>query len=512
MNAKADRWRALRVEQLRRELARRSLVEQARWVSPEHAYERWHEEVAVALDWLLSGCGDSRRLLIEAPPGHGKTEIIGRNATVAFMGRNPGAGVLYATHTQDPTADRVSRDVRERAKVCSRLWPHLSHEPMASGRECVVGVRYWETQGGGFFRAVGVGAGTAGTHVGFAVVDDPFANAAAARSSTTREEVWEWIGRDVESRLTRSGGPLAMTHTRWHMDDAAGRVRASGKCLPWPGADKAVGGVWYVMSHPAIAEVEGADWRAVGEALCPITMGIAKLEAIRNSPTMTPQAFGSLYQQRPTDDADAVVQRDWTLKRHRFDYAAATAMRWDDIILSADLTFGASATSDYCSMQVWGRLGPDRYLLDRINKRLTYTEARQALRDLCGKWPNVRAKLIERAANGAAMVDELSREIPGVIPVKVTGRVVPEKFATTAHLWQAGNVLLPDATIAPWVVEYAEQIASVPAAAHDDDAAATAHALTYWQEGKAEPTADDHARAATTMATFGGGAFGSMPW
>jgi len=195
---------------------------------------------------------------------------------------------------------------------------------------------------------------------------------------------------------------------------------------------------------------------------------------------MTPKAFGALYQQRPTDDAEAIVKAAWTLKRHTITRSAAQAMKWDDLILSADLTFGKSATSDFNSIQIWGRLGPDRYLLDRVNRRMTYTESRQALRDLCGAWPRLRAKLIEQAASGGPMVDELSREFSGVIGVHVTGNVAIGKFGTTAYQWQAGNVILPDATIAPWVGDYVAEI--LFQTAHDDDRAATAHALTYLSE------------------------------
>ena len=49
-------------------------------------------------------------------------------------------------------------------------------------------------------------------------------------------------------------------------------------------------------------------------------------------------------------------------------------------------------------------------MADCINKRMTYTESRQAFRDMCGAWPRAHAKLIELAASGHPMVDELSRD------------------------------------------------------------------------------------------------------
>jgi len=62
---------------------------------------------------------------------------------------------------------------------------------------------------------------------------------------------------------------------------------------------------------------------------------------------------------------------------------------------------------------------------------------------------------VEDAANGAAVTDVLKKEIHGIIPVKPLGGKVVRAHAVTAVV-EAGNVFIPDASVAPWVHDFIE--------------------------------------------------------
>jgi phage terminase large subunit-like protein len=111
------------------------------------------------------------------------------------------------------------------------------------------------------------------------------------------------------------------------------------------------------------------------------------------------EAAGQL-QQRPAPAEGNIIKRSWW----KF---YSELPEFDVQCLSADLTFKDTVNSDFVVLQVWGRKGANKYLLDQVRARLSFTESLQAIKNLCAKWPNVQAKYIEDAANGAALFEDV---------------------------------------------------------------------------------------------------------
>lgn len=79
--------------------------------------------------------------------------------------------------------------------------------------------------------------------------------------------------------------------------------------------------------------------------------------------------------------------------------------------------------------------------------------------------------------NGAAIINSLQREVPGaMIPIKPIGDKVTRESAIAPY-WEAGNVYLPDPSIALWVEDFIEELVSFPNAKHDDIVDAMSQAL-----------------------------------
>ena len=104
------------------------------------------------------------------------------------------------------------------------------------------------------------------------------------------------------------------------------------------------------------------------------------------------------------------------------------------------------------------------------------------------RYPQVTEILVEEAANGAAIVNALRHQIPGLIAVRPEGGKVARAQAV-APLVEAGNVYLPnprpDGRLCPqraWVEDFLDQCTAFPKVAHDDDIDALTQLLVRWQQ------------------------------
>jgi predicted phage terminase large subunit-like protein len=148
----------------------------------------------------------------------------------------------------------------------------------------------------------------------------------------------------------------------------------------------------------------------------------------------------------------------------------------DDQIQSWDCSFKDVVTSDYVVGQVWARKANTFLLGDQVRARMDCPTTVRAVRDLTVKWPKTFAKLIEDKANGSAVIQMLSNEIPGLLPVNPLGGKVA-RAAAVSPLIEAGNVFLPHPLCAPWVNDFIEECAAFPNGAHDDQVDAMTQAL-----------------------------------
>ncbi len=131
--------------------------------------------------------GECRKLILSAPPQHGKSTAITVHYPAYRLERNPGLRVAVGGYNQRH-ANRFSRKTRK--LVRSRL----TLDGTKAQNE-------WETANGGSYLAVGVGAGITGMPVDLMVIDDPVKSREEADSEAYRENVWEWYMDDITTRL-----------------------------------------------------------------------------------------------------------------------------------------------------------------------------------------------------------------------------------------------------------------------------------------------------------------------
>jgi len=488
----------------------------------------FHRRLCNALEWFERElrAGNSPRLIIEAPPRAGKTEVVSRYFPVWYLGRNPWHEIICASYGKD-LADDNSRDAREIARgeqtgdVFPELMPKVAKKrhQVDYKRSDVDRADNWRVGTKGRYRSAGVCTGISGKGAHVFIIDDPFKDRQEADSQARRELVKKWFTSTATTRLAPHSGVVLMA-TRWHEMDLTGMVRDAEK----HGGDK-----WVVLSFPAVAEKNeyeaGQPWdawsepedpenpwdslpederppllRSTGEALHPERFDLERLEKIQAAMQSLGRLrdWDALYQQRPIAEGGNQIKREWFDERYSCP-AKDIALQADEVWLSVDAAKKGKAHNDFHVMQLWSLTGNKRHLLDRVAGQMGYPEFEKAMDGLILKWsPILREKggaLIEDTANGATYIQVRGPSHHGVVlidfsPTRDTPGRDSSKPARASYLVRAAEsrgIILPDSNECPWVEDVIAWWCAFPLGSHDDDVDAASQLMMRWTIDEAEP-------------------------
>lgn len=272
-----------------RELARRHLYDFALFTAPASYEWGWHHRVLYR--WLDDFAhGRRKRIIIEAPPRHGKSEATSRRLPPFLFGKLPESRVVLASHTSG-LAEEMSRDVRGilEQDTYREVFPAAG---LTKGKRDRDRADLFDVAGGGSFKAVGVGSGLSGRGYTHGIIDDYCKDRTDANSPATRESVWRWYTSTFHTRQAKDAGIL-ITATRWDEDDLIGRLKrkiAAGESEPFD-----------VLTLPALAtdRPHPEDPRKPGEALWPWFRTAAEHEQRKR---LEPRDFYALDQQDPRSE------------------------------------------------------------------------------------------------------------------------------------------------------------------------------------------------------------------
>lgn len=407
------------------------------------------------------------RLIISMPPQEGKSTRVAKDFPTWVLKMRPATRIVCASYSQ-ALANRNGRVIRRNITDHPSLGMAIAPDNGS--------VHEWQLAGqeGGVL-SVGVGAGLTGRPSDLLIIDDPIKDRREADSETFRDAVWTWW-TDVGATRLAPGAPVVVILTRWHEDDLAGRMLAAED-----------GPTWRVLNIPAEADHDpnAGETDMLGRQPGQFMESARgrtqrQWEAIRlRSGSRT---WASLYQGRPSPASGNIFHRGWwreystPLWVERPDGSRWTLDADAELIASWDLAFKDTQNSDYVCGQVWMRRGADCYLLDQTWGRLDFPATCRAVRELAARWPQATLKLVEDKANGPAVIAQLNRTVPGIVPEEPHGSK-EARAAAVSPLAEAGNVWLPAPELAPWVTDLIEEAAGFPNAAHDDRVDAMTQAL-----------------------------------
>lgn len=234
--------------------------------------------------------GRLTRLVVEMPPRHGKSELLGKYFPAWYLGTFPERRVIYVSY-----GAKHARQFGLAARNIFAEWGRRVFGAAISPDSSAADAWNIRDHGGGMV-TTGVGGPLTGKGADVLIIDDPIKNAAEAVSQTHRDAIWNWFHSTGLTRL-EPGGAVIVNMTRWHRDDLVGRLRQQNKQGPWR-----------ALSFPAICEIPDELGRRRGDALWPqryplrdqmIGPGLT-LQGLESIRAEKPLAWWlALYQQQP---------------------------------------------------------------------------------------------------------------------------------------------------------------------------------------------------------------------
>lgn len=253
-------------------------------------FKEHHLEIIEDLEAVYNG--DITRLIINIPPGYGKTELVVVLFCAWCYAKTADCRFLHLSYTSELTSTN-SVKIKDiiNTEEFQDLWPtEFSKE--------INGKEHWQTTHGEFR-----GKSTGGTVTGFRagritegfhgalIIDDPI-KPEDAESDIIRKKMNKRLVNTVKSRIMHEDVPVIMIMQRIHDNDPAGFMLEGG-----------MGDEWKLLKIEAIRK----DKKGNEYALWPEK---DSLEYLQSYKAAAPYEFSGQYQQTPVPDGGVFFKRD----------------------------------------------------------------------------------------------------------------------------------------------------------------------------------------------------------
>ena len=417
-----------------------------------------HKDMADAFERVANGT--LKRLIINMPPRHTKSEFASFLFPAWFLGKFPHKKIIQTAHTAE-LAVGFGRKVRNLVNMqeYQDVFPtKLSSDSKAAGR--------WNTDKGGDYFAIGVGGAVTGKGADVLIIDDPHSEQEAMQGNPeVYDRVYEWYSSGPRQRL-QPGGAIVIVMTRWSKRDLTGQIISN--------AAKREGDEWEVIEFPALMPS--------GKPLWPQFWKQEELEAIKAEIPVS--KWEAQYQQNPTSEGGAIIKRDmWRL------WEKDNPPFCEYVIQSWDTAFEKNNRADYSACTTWGifytpdsegRESANIILLDAFKERMEFPELKAKALQLYKDY-EPDTLIVEKKAAGAPLIYEMRRmgiPLQEYTPSKGSDKIA--RVNAISDLFASGFVWCPDTR---WAEEVMEECASFPNGDHDDLVDSTSQALLRFRQG-----------------------------
>ena len=435
--------------------AKESFMEYIRYIWPGFIEGDHHRLIADKLTRVAKG--ELKRLIVNMPPRHTKSEFASIYFPSWAMGLKPDMKIMQTTHTADLSINfgrkvRNLMDSEEYSKIFGEV--SLASDSKSAGK--------WQTNRGGEYFAAGVGGAIAGRGADLLIIDDPHSEQ-DAMSINLLDSCYEWYTSGPRQRL-QPGGAIVIVMTRWNTADLTGRLLNR--------QTESHSDQWEVVELPAIFEDSG-------NVLWPEFWKKEELESVKASIPVS--KWNAQYQQNPTSEEGAIIKRDWW---QLWEHDEPPSCHY--VIQSYDTAFSKKETADYSAITTWGVFQPQEgmgdaiVLLDAQKGRWDFPELKSIAQEQYSEYqPDM--VLIEAQASGTPLTHELrAMGIPVVNYRPSRGNDKMSRVHAVSPVFEAGMVWAPDRVFADEVIE---ECAAFPFAPHDDYVDTTTQAILRFRQG-----------------------------
>lgn len=351
--------RAENPQKLVQAASRRRLSNFARYIRPDLVLEPFHIEYYEMLDRFAHG--QIKKLIVQQPPQHGKSEGSSRMLPSFMLGLNPDLKICIGSYASTIARD-FNRDVQR--IIDTEAYHELFPKTYLNGSNLVTIANGYQRNSDviemvghrGSLRVVGRGGSLTSKSVDVSILDDVYKDYAEGNSPIVREAAWKWYTSVVRTRLHNNSQEL-IVFTRWNDDDLIGRLEKSGEKIidikSWADLETIGEGDWVRINFEALktGEPTELDPREQGEALWEERHSHTKLEAQK---ALDPVQFNCLYQGNPASAEGRLYQpfKTWTEKEAYGTYIR-TGCYVDVADEGSDMLFGATYDIYKGANEVW---------------------------------------------------------------------------------------------------------------------------------------------------------------
>ena len=443
-----------------KEQARDGFMPFIKRVWPAFIEGRHHKIMADAFERVVNG--DLKRLIINMPPRHTKSEFASYLLPAWFLGQYPEKKIIQTAHTAELSVG-FGRKVRNLvdSEDYKDIFPALAlrADSKAAGR--------WSTSKSGEYFAIGVGGAVTGKGADLLIIDDPHSEQEGQSADpAVFDKVYDWYTSGPRQRL-QPGGAIIIVMTRWHKRDLTGKIIKTS--VQREGMDD-----WEVIEFPAIMPS--------GKALWPEFWSLQELEALRSE--LPAAKWNAQYQQDPSSEEGALVKREWWQKWEHKEPPVC-----EFIIQSWDTAFLKTQRADYSACTTWGvfykpddngTTQPNIILLDAYKERLEFPELKKQAMEMYKEF-EPDACIVEAKAAGTPLIFELrAMGIPVGEYTPSRGNDKISRVNAVSDLFASGIVWCPETRFAEEVIE---EFAAFPAGEHDDLVDSSTQALLRFRQG-----------------------------
>ena len=434
---------------------REDFLTYVRKVWPEFIAGAHHRMVAKKFEDIANG--KIKRLIINMPPRHTKSEFASYLFPSWVIGRAPKTKIIQTTHTAELAVSfgrkvRNLLDTGEYKAVFDDVG--LQADSKAAGR--------WSTNHGGEYFAAGVGGAITGRGADLLIIDDPHSEQDAL-SDTALEQAYEWYTSGPRQRL-QPGGAIVIVMTRWSLKDLTSKVlKAQGYA---ENADQ-----WEVIEFPALMPS--------GESCWPEFWKKEELEGVKAS--LSVAKWNAQWQQNPTSEEGAIIKKEWWQR-----WKEDEVPELEYVIQSYDTAFSKRETADYSAITTWGVFSPKQggpphlILLDAKKGRWDFPELKNQALDQYNFW-EPETVIVEAKASGTPLTQELRQVgIPVVNFTPSKGNDKVTRVHSVSPLFESGMIWAPDER---WADEVIDECAAFPHGEYDDLVDSTTQALMRYRQG-----------------------------